>query len=76
MEPQTGYGGNRGSMSDGTEIYTPVDRQQPLQLDDDALAIMQGKPYLAPGEEGLRDIRVVEAVLKSGANGGCEVKIN
>ncbi|UBM57544.1 Gfo/Idh/MocA family oxidoreductase [Marinilongibacter aquaticus] len=76
MEPQTGYGGNRGSMSDGTEIYTPVDRQQPLQLDDDALAIMQGKPYLAPGEEGLRDIRVVEAVLKSGASGGCEVKIN
>ena len=75
MEPQTGYGGNRGSMSDGTEIYTPVDRQQPLQLDDDALAIMNNKPYIAPGEEGLRDIRVVEAVLKSGANGGCEVKL-
>ncbi|MGR3811330.1 Gfo/Idh/MocA family protein [Jiulongibacter sp. NS-SX5] len=75
MEPQTGYGGNRGSMSDGTEIYTPVDRQQPLQLDNDALAILNKKPYLAPGEEGLRDIRVVEAVLKSGAKGGCEVKL-
>lgn len=75
MEPQTGYGGNRGSMSDGTQIYTPVDRQQPLQIDDDALAIMNKKPYMCPGEEGLRDIRVVEAVLKSGANGGCEVKL-
>ncbi len=75
MEPQTGYGGNRGSMSDGTQIYTPVDRQQPLQMDDDALAIINKKPYMCPGEEGLKDIRVVEAVLKSGANGGCEVKL-
>jgi glucose-fructose oxidoreductase len=75
MEPQTSYGGNRGSMSNRTEIYTPVESQQPLQLDDDALAIINKKPYMCPGEEGLRDIRVVEAVLKSGANGGCEVKL-
>jgi glucose-fructose oxidoreductase len=75
MEPHTGYGGNKGSMSDGTKIYTPIDRQQPLQMDDDALAIKNNKPYLTPGEEGLADIRVVEAVLKSGANGGCEVKL-
>jgi glucose-fructose oxidoreductase len=75
MEPQTGYGGNKGSMSDGTEIYTPLNRQQPLQMDDDALAIKNNKSYLCPGEEGLADIRVVEAVLKSGANGGCEVKL-
>jgi glucose-fructose oxidoreductase len=75
MEPQSGYGGNRGSMSDGTEIYTPINRQQPLQMDDDALALMHNKDYIAPGEEGLADIRVVEAVLKSGANGGCEIKL-
>jgi len=75
MEPQTGYGGNRGSMSDGTQIYTPVKRQQPLQMDNDALALMNNTPYIAPGEEGLADIRVVEAVLKSGANGSCEVKL-
>ncbi len=75
MEPQTGYGGNRGSMSGGTEIYTPLERQQPLQMDNDAQAIMNKKPFKCPGEEGLRDIRVVEAVLKSGANGGCEVKL-
>ncbi|MFT6879672.1 MAG: glucose-fructose oxidoreductase [Arcticibacterium sp.] len=75
MEPQTGYGGNRGSMSDNTEIYTPVKRQQPLQMDNDALALMNNTPYIAPGEEGLADIRVVEAVLKSGANDSCEVKL-
>lgn len=75
MEPQTGYGGNRGSMSDGTQIYTPLDRQQVLQLDDDALAIMNNKPYMCPGEEGLADIRVVEAVLKSGEMKGKEVRL-
>jgi glucose-fructose oxidoreductase len=36
-------------------------------MDDDALSIMQKKPMLVPGEEGLRDIRVVEAIYKSAA---------
>lgn len=75
MEPQSGYGGNKGSLSDGTEIYTPVTRQQPLQLDDDALAIKNKTPYLCPGEEGLRDIKIVEAVYRSGAANGLTVKI-
>ena len=38
-------------------------------MDDDALAIMQNKPMLVPGEEGLRDIRIVEAIYKSAASG-------
>jgi glucose-fructose oxidoreductase len=41
--------------------------QQANQMDDDALAIMQNKPLLVPGEEGLRDIRIVEAIYKSAA---------
>jgi glucose-fructose oxidoreductase len=43
-------------------------------MDDDAQAIMAGKPMLVPGEEGLRDIRIVEAIRKS-ASGGSRVKI-
>lgn len=43
--------------------------QQAKQMDDDALAIMQKKPLLVPGEEGLRDIRIVEAIYKSAASG-------
>jgi glucose-fructose oxidoreductase len=74
MEPQSGYGGNKGSMSDGTEINFPMKRQQPKQMDDDAEAIMNGKPMIVPGEEGLRDIRVVEAIYKSAAQ-HCEVKV-
>lgn len=34
-------------------------------MDDDALAILNNKPVIVPGEEGLKDIRVVEAIYKS-----------
>jgi glucose-fructose oxidoreductase len=30
---------------------------------------MGNKPMLVPGEEGLRDIRIVEAIYKSAASG-------
>jgi glucose-fructose oxidoreductase len=39
--------------------------QQAKQMDDDALSIMQKKPMMVPGQEGLRDIRIVEAIYKS-----------
>lgn len=67
MEPQSGYSGNKGSMSDGTiiDFQMKTKMQQPVQLDDDCKAILEGKPLLVPGEEGLRDIRVVEAIYKS-----------
>jgi glucose-fructose oxidoreductase len=39
-------------------------------MDDDALSIMNKKPMLVPGEEGLKDIRVVEAIYRSVAQKG------
>jgi len=74
MEPHSSYGGNNGSMSDGTIINFPLENQQAKQMDDDALALMNGEDVLVPGEEGLRDIRVVEAVYKS-ATQNCQIKI-
>jgi glucose-fructose oxidoreductase len=65
MEPQSGYGNNKGSMSNGTVINYPLTSQQPKQLDDDAMAIIENRPMMVPGEEGMRDIRVVEAIYKS-----------
>jgi len=66
MAPYSAYAGVKGNSPLG-EINTPysVPWQQANQMDDDALSIMGGKPMLVPGEEGLRDIRVVEAILKS-----------
>ncbi|CAG5072995.1 Glucose--fructose oxidoreductase [Dyadobacter sp. CECT 9623] len=69
MEPHSGYNGNKGSMSDGTVINFPIKSQQAKQMDEDALAIMNNTDLIAPGEEGLRDIRVVEAIYKSVASG-------
>jgi glucose-fructose oxidoreductase len=66
IAPYSGYSGVKGSSPLG-EINHPYDVpwQQAKQMDDDALAIMQGKPMMVPGEEGLRDIRIVEAIYKS-----------
>ena len=69
MEPQSGYNGNKGSMSDGTIINVPLKSQQAKQMDEDCMAIMNNTDLIAPGEEGLRDIRVVEAIYKSVASG-------
>ncbi|WP_420152807.1 Gfo/Idh/MocA family protein [Siphonobacter sp.] len=69
LEPQSGYLGNKGSMSDGTKIDFPIQNQQAKQLDEDCLAILNNTALIAPGEEGLRDIRVVEAIYKSVASG-------
>lgn len=70
MAPYSGYNGLKGSSPLG-EIYTPYDVpwQQANQMDDDALSIIQQKPMQVPGEEGLRDIRIVEAILKSAETG-------
>ncbi len=70
MSPYSGYGGLRGSSPLG-EIHFPyeVPWQQANQMDEDAAAIMQGKPMFVPGEEGLRDIRIVEAIYKSAGSG-------
>jgi glucose-fructose oxidoreductase len=40
-----------------------------MQMDNDAKAIMQNSPVLVPGEEGLADIRVVEAIYKAAKEG-------
>jgi glucose-fructose oxidoreductase len=72
MEPQSGYGGNKGAISDGTLINFDLASQQPKQMDDDALAILENRPMQVPGEEGMRDIRVVEAIYRSVKSGKVE----
>lgn len=65
MEPHSSYSGNKGSMSDGTMIDFPIKNQQAKQMDDDCNALLNNTPLLVTGEEGLRDIRVVEAIYRS-----------
>ncbi len=75
MSPQSGYLGNKGEASDGTKIDFPLKNQQTKQMDDDCLAILTGKKLMATGYEGMRDIKIVEAVLMSAAMDGKRVLI-
>lgn len=75
MQPFSAYAGVKGKSPLGEINHSyEVPWQQANQMDDDALAILENKAPLVPGEEGLRDIRIVEAILKS-ADSGRRVKI-
>lgn len=70
MEPMQPYNGVKGMTSAGTVLGPPIDgKQQTLQMDDDALAIMNKTPVLAPGEMGMADIRVIRAIIESAETG-------
>jgi glucose-fructose oxidoreductase len=65
--PFSTYSGVQGITSDGQKLQEYIPNEQAKQMDDDALAILNNKNVLVPGEEGLKDIRVVEAVHQSAA---------
>lgn len=70
LRPMQAYSGVRGRTSDG-KILPPMGKnQQAVQMDDDALAIINNKPVMVPGEEGLKDIAIVEKINESAAAGG------
>ncbi|MGZ8097106.1 MAG: Gfo/Idh/MocA family protein [Methylosarcina sp.] len=69
LEPFQTYSGIRGSTSDGKTLDAFLDSQQARQMDDDAFAILHGQSLRVPGEEGLRDIRIVEAIFLSAKTG-------
>lgn len=63
------YNGMEGATSKGAMTFDPNVNQQALQMDDFAQCILQNKPTRVPGEEGLNDMRVVEAIYRSIASG-------
>jgi glucose-fructose oxidoreductase len=69
LEPMQEYDGVKGHTSDGKALDAHVDHQQAKQMDDDALALIEGRPVMVPGEEGLRDIRLVQAIIESARTG-------
>ena len=76
LSPYSGYTGARGSSPLGEINFNyEMPMQQAMQMDDDALSIMQGKPMLVPGEEGQRDIRIVEAIYKSAGSNGSRISL-
>ena len=69
LQPFQSYSGIQGKTSDGIVLNAEVDNQQARQMDNDSLAIIENTNVLVPGEEGLKDVRIVEAVYRSAALG-------
>lgn len=65
LKPFQSYSGVKGKTSTGELFNAFQGNQQAKQMDDDALAILENKAPVVPGEEGMADIRVVEAIFKS-----------
>jgi len=65
LSPFQAYSGIDGETSDGIKLNEKIPNQQARQMDDDALAIMKKTKPLAPGEEGMKDISIVEAIYRS-----------
>jgi predicted dehydrogenase len=70
LAPMQAYNGVKGETSDGSLLNKTIVNQQAKQMDDDALAILNNTDVLVPGEEGLRDVRILQAVYESASKGG------
>jgi glucose-fructose oxidoreductase len=75
MEPATGYSGHKmrvsskGDERDVTPPRGPAINQFVGQLDHMAQSVLTGREPLVPGEEGLRDLRIMEAIYRSAREG-------
>jgi predicted dehydrogenase len=69
LDPAFNYGGLRGARSDGKIIqFDPVD-QFAVEMDNFAQCIMDKTPTRVPGEEGLRDVKIMTSIYESARSG-------
>ena len=71
LYPGFGYHGIRGRTNEG-EMDLPDINQQAAQMDDFSKCIINGSESNASGEEGLKDVKVIEAIYRSIKTGGKE----
>ena len=68
IEPAYGYGGQDGKTPKGPMNFPQV-YEQALQMDDFAQCIMQKKATRVPGEMGMMDMKVIDAIFRSVKSG-------
>ncbi|RFZ85610.1 gfo/Idh/MocA family oxidoreductase [Mucilaginibacter terrenus] len=64
LEPAYGYGGLDGKVNDKPMNILNIN-QQAAQMDDFATCVRLKKQSRVPGEEGLKDMKVVDAIYRS-----------
>jgi predicted dehydrogenase len=69
LEPALYYHGIKGFRSDNKPFTFPDVDQFAAEMDDFAACVRDGKPTRVPGEEGLRDMRIIDALYRSAATG-------
>jgi predicted dehydrogenase len=74
LEPALYYHGIQGFRSDGKPMKFPDIDQFATEMDDFAQGVRSGRATRVPGEEGLRDVRIIEALYRS-AETGRDVKL-
>ncbi len=68
------YRGQSGKTNQGPMDYPKVNQQQ-LQMDAFARHVRDGEPNLVPGEMGMRDMQIIEAILLSIKEGGKTISL-
>jgi predicted dehydrogenase len=70
LEPAFGYGGLAGKTSkNDNALNLPNINQQAAQMDDFAQCVLLNKPTRVPGEMGLRDVQLLEAIYRAAETG-------
>jgi predicted dehydrogenase len=72
MDPATWYTGLRMKVGDKdgiTEKELPIRDHFAMEMDHMSQCVMENKEPLTPGEEGLRDIKIMMAIYESAASG-------
>jgi predicted dehydrogenase len=69
LAPAYNYSGVQGRRSDGKSIDMPAVNQFAAEMDDFSQCILGNKPSIVPGEEGLRDVRIMMAIYESARTG-------
>ena len=69
INPAFNYNGLRGATSRGPLRFEPSVNQQARQLDDFAECVRDGRESRVPGEMGLRDMKIIEAIYAAAKSG-------
>jgi predicted dehydrogenase len=70
LQPSTGYGPIKGRTHKG-ELTQPHVTHQTVQMDEMASIILEGKQPIVPvdGEEGLKDLKIIDAIYAAAKSG-------
>jgi predicted dehydrogenase len=69
LDPAYGYGDIKGRRSDGQDIDFGNMDQFAAEMDNFAQCILANQPTSVPGEEGLRDVKIMMAIYEAARTG-------